>query len=454
MDLYENSMYTNVQQSTVNLKISWLTSCRLYIADYLTPSSSYPSLSISHFTPPPPQSNEETEFSCTLVHKSMNEMDSHIFTNLSVGSQFLLHRSGHLSIHASSLLAAIRIQVHHRLNGGNDIPPVFRTIFNSTSQDTTICTQFDIATTRVPDFEQSLKNPLNGYRFLGNLGSFPFQTCMPTNLSRINPTEEILAVGAESSIPHASTVTSSFLSIWGPFGVTLDTHFILIFHPSSTRSISQPATSPNTTHPHTPLHEESLLRPARFFMSSHQSSPSCYTPIIPNSRSLSPLIYSETNTQANTSASTLTTPLNTIHSLNNSSVDNTTASPQAGILDISDYHIPIAEDNRFEVLGVDVALIALGITTEEQNAARYKAGNTLFPMVLNFYAFQYVLQKCGFEDRVISQDASFAPGTGLLKILTFFNWTKHSYKHKCTWYAFAKEAATMKWRENSTGNGV
>ena len=117
------------------------------------------------------------ECSCTVVKKGSQEIDSHIFTGLQIDPQFLIRRSGSLSIHACSLLAAIRAQIQHEINGGCDIPPVFQSIFNCGTEDRNMHTQtqFNVATSHNPDFEQNLKSPMNGYRFLGNLGSFPIQ---------------------------------------------------------------------------------------------------------------------------------------------------------------------------------------------------------------------------------------------------------------------------------------
>lgn len=180
------------------------------------------------------------ECSCTVVNKGSQEIDSHIFTGLHIDPQFLLRRSGSLSIHACSLLAAIRAQIQHEINGGCDIPPVFRSIFNCGTEDQNMRTQFDVATSRNPDFEQNLKSPMNGYRFLGNLGSFPIQFRRHTSPHQINRIEEVLAVGSASTVPNSSAI-SNFLSLWEPFGVELDTHFILIFHPTTR---SQPLTQP------------------------------------------------------------------------------------------------------------------------------------------------------------------------------------------------------------------
>jgi hypothetical protein len=390
------------------------------------------------------------ECSCTVVNKGSQEIDSHIFTGLHIDPQFLLRRSGSLSIHACSLLAAIRAQIQHEINGGCDIPPVFRSIFNCGTEDQNMRTQFDVATSRNPDFEQNLKSPMNGYRFLGNLGSFPIQFRRHTSPHQINRIEEVLAVGSASTVPNSSAI-STFLSLWEPFGVKLDTHFILIFHPTTrSQSLAPPLALPaqNSNNMNGISHENSPSYSALLLTSSHESSPLCPTPSeLPHSRSLSPLVHSGMHMLFGDPSSVPATspPELSSHPVAQLPMDSA-----------ADYHNPAGENiNLLSIFDVGTLLGLANVTTEEQNAAHFNSkAKNLFSMVTNFYAFRHILRKLGFTDQITSLDASYADGTQLSKISQFFSWTKHSYVHKSVWYGFAEAVSITPWHGSSPGNGM
>jgi len=389
------------------------------------------------------------ECSCTVVNKGSQEIDSHIFTGLYIDPQFLCW-SGTLSIHACSLLAAIQAQIQYEINGGCDIPPAFRSIFNCGTEDRNMHTQFNIATSCNPDFKRNLKSPMNGYRFLGNLESFPIQFSRHTSPHQINRIKEVLAVGSESRVPNSSII-STFLSLWEPFGVKLDTHFILIFHPTTcSQSLTPPLALPaqKSNNMNRISYGNSPSYSALLLTSSHESSPLCPTPSeLPHSQSLSPLVHSGMHMLLGDPSSVPATspPELSSHPVAQLPMDSA-----------ANYHNSAGENvNLLSVFDIGTLLGLADVTTEEQNAAHFNSkAKTLFSMATNFYAFRNVLCKLGFTDQITSLDASYADGTSLSKISQFFSWTKHSYVHKSGWYGFAKAVSITPWHGNSPGNGM
>lgn len=451
-----------------------------------------------------PSTGPMLQFSCTLVHKpydsTMEVQDSHTFPDLSLDQRFFVSRSGSMSIHINSLLATIQAHIFEDSSYHQNLSPTFHSIFQRRNLEPLFPAQFDVATSRVPDFDRNIKNPTNGYRFLGNLGSFSFQYTLHGQSQRISSREEVLAVGADRNMLPA---VLAFLSVWEPFGINLDMHFIVILHPTTSAiPVLPPALlSPSTIHnnsppflhirtatgtpssrgspsplhhvatpippmPHEagpPLNHTLLLASS---LHSNIGSPSFSTP---QSHSLSPLVGPGYEVQEQLSMLASVSALASEEPFINSNppffsnhdwtITNGSGSATGSTLihgDGATGDTIVSNDmDLWSLIGdVDVMLESYNVSAEERAAAVFsQRRGSLLLNIQNFYALRNVISKLGLGDILTTTSNSYSskdPKSRLTQVIQHFGWNTHSISHKVLWFKFATEISQMTWRKIPT----
>lgn len=414
-------------------------------------------------------------FSCTVVLKpydSQEEVqDSHTFSRLTLHRRFFLSRSGSQSIHISTLLAAIKD--HQAACNHQQLSPTFQSIFQSERLNPTHLQSFDVATSRVPDFEQNIRNPMNGYRFLGNLAALQFQYIILND--NTHTSEEVLAIGSpRSTLP----VVSAFLAIWDFASINLDSHFILILQSSrntirlsqgitgdSLLSPSQLLSPPQIFHQNMPQPRHSLLL-ASSLTSMTSPSSAAGTPFSQHSDSLSPL---EVSTSGYRLQSVSVSPPQA--GLNHINMDAyQLPQPQQvevpALQNATIHQSPPSTDTPsapahwilFDEEGVEAMLQLCSVTMEEKAAAYFvNRPRTFFAMLLNFYSLRSVLLKLGCEDILTCPRTAFGITkteiSPLVKAIQFFRWNLYSVGHKAEWFKFAIDVTRANWCGSKT-NGM
>ncbi len=458
------------------------------------------------------------QFSCTLVYKpydaSTEVQDSHTFLDLSLDPLFFCSRSGSMSIHINTLLASIQAHALKDANYHQNLPPAFYSIFSrNNNRDSHFLAQFNIATSRVPDFGKSIKSPTNGYRYLGNLGSFSFQYTLHSLSQRVSSQEEVIAVGStgrrRSTLPHIS----AFLEVWEPFGIDLDTHFIIILHPAISPNMTTLSSSVNPISPPTyrthlpPIHSAQGLCSAT---PSSQGSPSplrhghVTTPISPMQRETishsnpTPLPATSfhdsppISTPQSRSLSPLSAMLGPGYNLHEGleqqfapapAFENNGEEPSAFHLN-HDLFLSLDDDYTLTTTGVSIALPEDGVAmepvipdgtpdfwplvddvnilflscnisdTEKEAASFTQQRGSFLPNILNFYALRDLLLKMGFND-ILNRNAAqnLKNSKSLLnQVVQSLRWNPHSLAHKIVWFRLATKMAQMSWNQYPTSN--
>jgi hypothetical protein len=125
---------------------------------------------------------------------------------------YLQDRNNVLSIHAATLVAAVR---NHTVMARSPIlPAVIDALYSPQN--------WAISTTRVPVFTGFWQDTALGYRTLASLHPAGTVFTFPSPLLEMH--NELFALDST----HSETV--NFMRIWGPAGLHAETHFILIFH--------------------------------------------------------------------------------------------------------------------------------------------------------------------------------------------------------------------------------
>lgn len=161
--------------------------------------------------------NATTLISCTLIMFRDGEglSESHVFVDIPISTNYISMRTDVHSILIGTLLAALRPQLKTNFM----TPKILVDIINGEAY----VQKVEMATTRVPEFGPYMCNPSYGYRGLGPLSFVNVQLDIPPSPSSPFVNREILAV--EASDP----LTRRFMSIWSPFELQVETHFIIIF---------------------------------------------------------------------------------------------------------------------------------------------------------------------------------------------------------------------------------
>lgn len=343
-----------------------------------------------------------------------------------------------------------------------------------------------ISTIRIPDFTETMENPLNGYRHLGRLPSFDFVPIAP----KLHPdmSNEVFAMEIDNPLGK------EFVSALGAFEFDLTSIFIIIVTRSSnSHSPSQSQTSMSVSdispsrssssashlgdssdfdvdNPQTLLFTGSDVNfnfpvdisiPHSLISSPLPGAPSPFSPstsdpthgALSNSSSsflgtapelppLRPLLLSNEITGHSTDTplhSTLHSPLQTVGRLPSPSetTDN------AGSL------------NFPEGTSLSEVVQRLGVTAEELRKAMFHSAEgsskSLYDMVQNLRSLSILLQKLGLpgyrDDPNASGKRVFDGGCTITsaEVLIARSWNVKSYCSKAAAYRWAEEAAEMYW---------
>jgi len=155
---------------------------------------------------------QSTQISCSVVLMPYyaSTLQSHMFLNLSVGNIFLAQREGVTSIMLGTLLA---LTPQASLNG-DGVPFGLASILTGSGSDIVV------ATSRVLAFDDSIQNPMNGYRSLGLLNRVTVDHTLPF----FDYQQELFAVHSVEDPKVAR-----FNKMWHTCGLDLANHFIVIF---------------------------------------------------------------------------------------------------------------------------------------------------------------------------------------------------------------------------------
>jgi hypothetical protein len=267
-----------------------------------------------------------------------------------------------------------------------------------------------------------MQDPLNGYR---PLGSFPsvVQMEVPPH-SAIQFDRELLATRFGDN-----SETKVFEDTWGPYGMTLDNHFIIIFIPLS----------------YDGPHVSSYDAPS----GSHQSSAG-YQPV-PSHPFNTPVSVAWLRGVAN--ASNDITRTNSPASGIGSNYQQLSNDPGP---DITQFSETTPSQNTPELLpGTPIETVCThhGIANNIIHSAKFlTTEKSLVKMVQNYKWMLHILRCVGLQEC----NAAFAPSRtvvfpgGLIlsagEVVKHFGWAVESFKHKNVWYGWAEDAAgSRKW---------
>jgi hypothetical protein len=352
--------------------------------------------------------------SCTTVLKPRNRQDevqSHTFLNVPINDEFLGRRGGVRSILIGSLLSVLRQRMltEARVSDG-----LARIVSGAESDLGT----FTVATTRVPAFGTNMQDPLNGYR---PIGSFPSVVRMeaPTH-STIQFDRELLAMRLGDN-----SETKVFEDTWGPYGMTLDNHFIIIFIPLSYDG------------PHISSYNDAC--------SGSGYSSVGYQPV-PTHPFGTPVSVAWLRGVAN--ASNDITRTNSPASGMGSNYQQSSNDPRSAITQFGE---TTPSQNAPEFLpGTPIEMVCTrhGIANNIMRSAKFlTTEKSLVKMVQNYKWMLHILRCVGLQEC----NAAFAPlrkvefPGGLIlsagEVVKHFGWAVESFKHKNVWYGWAEEAA-------------
>jgi hypothetical protein len=300
----------------------------------------------------------------------------------------------------------------------------------------------EVATTRVPTFGTNMQDPLNGYRSFGDLPSVNVQLEVPSHSASGFDRELLAARGGDN--PD----TREFMATWGPYGVTLETHFILIFTPlSNSGSSLNPDIPAGYQSCYSSVEDQSI--PSPFFTTPvsvawlqgvADASNSVTRTNSPASgmgtdyRQLSNpgsviTQFSETTPSQNIIQFSETTPSQNITQFSETTPSQNTTEFIPGT--------PIETVCRHHGISNDILLSAKFLTNEK----------VLVKMVQNFKWMSHILRCIGLQEHntsfVASRTVVFAGGLILSAgaVVKHFGWAVDSFKHKNVWYRWAEDAA-------------
>ena len=347
---------------------------------------------------------------CTTVLTSRNRespLQSHTFLNVPILSILLSKRAGVSSVLIGSLLGALQEQLHLQCG----VPDDLARIIGGVECDQESIT---IATTRVPSFGCDMQYPVYGYRSLGPLSSLNLQIERP--LPTIQLDREVMAIHSDDK-----PITKDFAQTWAPYGLNLETHFIVIFTClSDSRRIG------------------SLSRHSSF------GYPAVPSPLFNKAVSTEWLrgladASSVDISRANSPASAFAT-----------SLSNSPAPPMAHFLPSE----PL-QDAPNLVPGTDIEMVFrhFGIAEETVRAAKYVGSDrSLLSMVNNHQCMIDLIKRLGLHGSggnfSATQTVAFTGGLVISSgdVVKYCGWTTESFKHKTTWYGWAEEAASKVWK--------
>lgn len=328
-----------------------------------------------------------------------------------------------------------------------------------------------IATTRVPCFSDDMVNPMYGYRLLGPLSAVSIQmTTPPTHIDR---RRELLAVECKNNI------TDEFLNVWGPLGVEIGAHFIIIFIPSFTSpSSSQSSLSSLVASRH--------ASPALFMQSAAESRTSTTGVITrqPPNNFHTPSPYSVigsvqdgiTRSRPSSGLYGQPSPLGSAEGLN---MDNLvqignipslgmgftgggTTEPNRTVPSQGNTDNLSLPENFSPGMTVPEVCRRLGIDDHTLAAATIPQGGVekgLLAMVRTYRAMASIFLRIGLQERGVpftgrKSKSVMLPGGLQLSaedVARSFGWSVDSYKHKSTWFEWAENAAaSSEWDDHKT----
>ncbi len=159
------------------------------------------------------------------------------FFGMAVAPRYLVNRQeGFTSIMADSLIFILR---EHILQPSIRLWPLFRDSIQGISP---AGTAISLATTRIPEFGDSMESPHTGYQGLStNVAGFPTMQCGGANF---DPNQEIMSMASLSS--NGSTKLADFARMWQTL-LRPSHHFFLVFLidclPPWDMSIGSPSTA-------------------------------------------------------------------------------------------------------------------------------------------------------------------------------------------------------------------
>jgi hypothetical protein len=347
--------------------------------------------------------------SCTTVLKPRNRnVQSHTFLNLPITDELLGKRGGVRSVLIGSLLSVLR----QRMLVESEVSDGLARILSGVESDRETVT---VATTRVPIFGTDMQDPLNGYRPLARLTSINVQMEIPSH-SAIQYDRELLAArfGDDSD-------SKTFQRTWGPYGVTVENHFIIIFIPLS--------------------HDDSAQVSSR----NDIPSGSCYSYPVTSPLFTTPVSVAWLRGVANASDEIARTnsPASAMGFNHQQSLND----PGSGVTQFSE---ATSSQNAHDFLpGTSIETVCThhGITNDIMHSAKFlTTEKSLVRMVRNYKWMLHILKCIGLQER----NAAFAPlrtaafAGGLIlsagEVVKHFGWAVDSFKHKNVWYGWAEEA--------------
>lgn len=324
--------------------------------------------------------------SCTLMVQLVESpmyYTSHTFTSLVLAMNYFADRGGVTAITASTLFAALvdSAALH------TPIEPAVQGILARSL----LYADHNVSTLRVPSFDPAdMQNPLHGYRFLGQLQTI--QTSSPTlPAEHFSAAHDVLAVHAS----YGDIQTEQFANMWGPAGVDLKTHFMLIVSRPPSMSPAFPLRSSSS-----PFADGfmALLSPAPASTSNWNNS---FMPDHEPINSLSPSIPSAIDSFLNNTA-----PHTSIESV----LHNCT------------------------------------ISSAQIESARYiSRGKNLCVMVTRHRLMSELLQSFGLHSHDAIRTCSSGFELQAVHILEHLGWATQTYQNKTRYYASAALVASQQW---------
>jgi hypothetical protein len=363
-----------------------------------------------------PQMTQSTLLSCTasIVSASGQPKQSHIFIGLTTLDIFLSERGGVRSIMASTLISALQ----QAMQSGTKVP---RSLMELISEASQAPHTISVATTRVPSFGLDLTNPTHAFRILDQLSDLAAGPELPRE--NVDLDREVLAVHEV----YDRQATESFYRSWGPLGVQLETHFILIFLPGPRSGYSSPLALLSA--PPSPCVLPSVPPSPRTLLTA---PPSRHSPLYQHPSPWNNLTGFGTYSPARTDSPASTHPET---SWNNILPQDAVTSPPSH--DTS---------GLTPSCGVNDVFSAFGIDRNRQTSAKFERGS-LLEMVQNYNAMYSLLSDIGLRDRGGNMKVTYGGGLELLssQVLEELGWTVESYKHKSA-YQWASVASQMVWK--------
>lgn len=384
-----------------------------------------------------PANSQSMPISCTAVlYKPGHSIISHLFSDLVISTLLITQRTqrtprvgvNHVvqSVMLCTLLAAIR---HHIPSQPCSVPEGILNIVGGLYP----LRDFTVATSRVPVFDQDhYQDPLNGYRFLGNLATFPPNpTSPPTSFDH---RQELLAMHRASE----RRAVEKFMTTWGPTGINEDYHFIILF-------AQQGASSSGNSSPF----GRGLSPFGTISTGSRSSSPldrgidtdTDTSPIQPSPMCQNSLLSADDNpfiSDGHTSPSlfSITSGATSQHSLSNGSAVSLHQEDSS----LSVPHVPQDAD-------IPTICRSLGVADDIITKADWLPNGSVFDMAIRYQAMTQILRALGIDDpksgRFVMSDSCEFVGE---QILASFRWSSSTYSKKASWFNWADRVAkTCQW---------